>query len=75
MGAVLMGIGFLIGAINLFVTAGHFFSNDQAFLGVVIFLVPPTELVLPWIASKTLGIVSLVSLAFFVVGSLVSKED
>jgi hypothetical protein len=75
MGAVLMGIGFLIGAINLFVTAGYFFSNDQAFLGVIIFLVPPTELVLPWVASNTLGIVSLVSLAFFVVGSLVSKED
>lgn len=75
MGAVLMGIGFLIGAINLFVTAGHFFSNDQAFLGVVIFLVPPLELVLPWVASNTLGIVSLVSLAFFIVGSLLSNED
>jgi hypothetical protein len=75
MGPVLMGIGFLIGGINLFVTAGYFFSNDQAFLGVVMLLVPPAELVLPWVANTTLGIVSVVSIVFLLAGSALSKDD
>jgi hypothetical protein len=75
MGSVLIGIGFLVGGINLFVTAGYFFSNDQAFLGVVMLLVPPAEFVLPWVANTTLGVLSLVSIILPLAGAALSKGD
>jgi hypothetical protein len=75
MGKLIMILGFIIGGVNYLVTAGYFFSNDQAFLGLIQLLVPPAELVLPWVASSTLGIASLVSMAFIIIGAAISKDD
>jgi hypothetical protein len=65
-------IGLAIGGINYFLTAGYFFSNDQTGLGLVQLLVPPAELVLPWVASPTLGLISLVSLVMMIAGAATS---
>ena len=75
MGKSLMALGFIIGGINYFVTAGYFFSNDQALLGVIQLMVPPAEFVLPWVASTTLGIVSAISMACLFIGAALSKDD
>lgn len=65
---VLANLGIAIGGVNYLLTAGYFFSNEQTGLGLIQLLVPPAELVLPWVASPTLGIISLVSLVMMVIG-------
>lgn len=61
-------LGIAIGGVNYLLTAGYFFSNGQTGLGLIQLLVPPAELVLPWVASPTLGLISLVSLVMMVIG-------
>ena len=75
MGKVFFTLGFAIGAINYFVTAGYFFSNDEALLGLIQLFVPPAEVIMPWVANKTLGIVSLISLGLCLVGAVSMKEE
>ena len=75
MGKLIMIVGFIIGGVNYLVTAGYFFSNDQAFLGLIQLLVPPAELVLPWVASTTLGIASVISMSCIVIGAALTKDD
>ena len=67
-------LGLAIGGINYLLTAGYFFSNDQTGLGLIQLLVPPAELVLPWVASPTLGIISLVSLGLMIIGAATSDR-
>lgn len=74
MGKKLVIVGFIIGALNYLVTAGYFFSDGRVLLGLILLLVPPSELVLPWVASTTLGIVSAVGLLFMIVGVALSSE-
>ena len=73
MGKPLANLGFIIGGINYLLTAGFFFSNEKTLLGLIQLLVPPAELVLPWVASPTLGIISAVSLVMIVTGTATSK--
>ena len=75
MGKIIMHSGFIVGFINVLVTAGYFFSNDQAMLGVIQLMVPPAEIVLPWVASTTLGIVSAISTACIFIGAALTKDD
>ena len=72
-GKSLMNLGLLVGGVNYLLTAGYFFSNDKTMLGVIQLVVPPAEVVLPWVASPTLGIISAVSIAMCLVGSATSK--
>lgn len=74
MGSLLVMLGVVLGGLNYLVTAGYFFSNGETGLGLIQLLVPPAELVLPWVASPTLGVVSLVSLLMMVVGSAISRN-
>lgn len=73
MGKPLANLGFIIGGINYLLTAGFFFSNEKKLLGLIQLLVPPAELVLPWVASSTLGIISAVSLAMIVIGTTTAR--
>jgi len=66
--------GFVLGGVNYLLTAFYFFSNGQTGLGLIQLLIPPAELVLPWVASPVLGIISLVSLAMFAVGGFLSER-
>jgi hypothetical protein len=73
MGETLMTLGLVIGGINYLVTAGYFFSNNDALLGLIQLFVPPAEVIMPWIASPTLGIVSLISLGMMLGGAALKK--
>lgn len=63
-------LGLTIGGFNYLFTAGYFFSNGKSGLGLIQLLVPPAELVLPWLAHPVLGFVSLVSVGLLLAGSL-----
>lgn len=73
MGETLMTLGLVIGGINYLVTAGYFFSNNDALLGLIQLFVPPAEVIMPWIASPTLGTVSLISLGMMLGGAALKK--
>jgi|694.fasta_scaffold67347_1 hypothetical protein len=74
MGMLLIALGYVIGGLNYLFTSFYFFSNDENFLGFIQLVVPPAELVLPWVASPTLGVISLVSLVLIISGSAISKD-
>jgi hypothetical protein len=71
---VLANLGLALGGLNYLVTTGFFFSNGQTGLGLIQLLVPPAELVLPWLASPTLGVISLISLAMVIIGAWSSAQ-
>jgi hypothetical protein len=73
MSETLMTLGLVIGGINYLVTAGYFFSNNDALLGLIQLFVPPAEVIMPWVASPTLGIVSLVSLGMMLGGAALKE--
>lgn len=64
-----MIIGLVLGGFNYLLTAVAFFSHGDTLLGLIQLVVIPAELVLPWVVSPTLGLVSLVSLGLIVAGS------
>lgn len=68
-GTGLMGLGYVVGGINYLVTALVFFANGDTALGLIQLVIPPAELILPWLASPVLGLVSLASLGLIIVGA------
>ena len=76
MGYVLIVVGVGLGALVYLVTAGVFFARGDDGLGLIQLLVPPAELVLPWIISTRLGVLSLVSLGLTLMGAwMQSRHD
>lgn len=69
-GGLLMGIGFVVGGITWIVTTAIFFSDGNNFLGLVSLLIPPSEIVLPWVISPTLGFASLASTGCLIIGAV-----
>ena len=77
LGGVVNGLvtaGLFVGGVNYLLTAGYFFSNGQTGLGLIQLLIPPAELVLPWVASPVLGVISLVSIVMISVGGFLSEK-
>lgn len=70
-----MGIGFVIGGITWIVTTAIFFSDGNNFLGLVSLLIPPSEVVLPWVISPTLGFASLTSMGCLIIGAVFSEKS
>jgi hypothetical protein len=70
----MMLAGIVIGGLNYLLTAFVFFSRGDTLLGLIQLIVIPAELVLPWVAHPTLGIVSLVSVVLMVSGSSLSND-
>lgn len=68
-GTGLVGLGYVVGGINYLVTALVFFANGDTALGLIQLVIPPAELILPWLASPVLGLVSLASLGLIIVGA------
>lgn len=68
-GTGLMGLGYVLGGINYLVTALVFFANGDTALGLIQLVIPPAEVILPWLASPVLGLVSLASLGLIIVGA------
>jgi len=67
-------VGFVLGGINYLLTAGYFFSNGQTGLGLIQLLIPPAELILPWVASPVLGMISLASIVMISIGGFLSER-
>ena len=68
-GRSLLGLGFLAGGAIWIASTAHFFGEGNNFLGLVSLLVPPSEIILPWLISREFGIVSLVSTGLLVTGA------
>lgn len=64
-----MVLGVILGALVYLVTAGVFFARGDDGLGLIQLLIPPAELVLPWLASTRLGALSLVSTGLLLLGA------
>ena len=67
-------LGLFLGGANYLLTAGYFFSNGQTGLGLIQLLIPPAELILPWVASPVLGIISLTSIVMISIGGYLSEK-
>ena len=67
-GGTLIGLGLLAGGAIWIATTVHFFGEGNNFLGLVSLLVPPSEIVLPWLVSREFGIASLVSTGLLILG-------
>lgn len=72
-GGLLSTLGWVIGGINYLATAGWFFANDQVALGFIQLVVPPAELVLPWLAGTAFGVASAASFGLLLLGGAVSE--
>ena len=73
-GKLFVGAGLLLSLITWVATLGTFFSEGDTALGLILLLIPPSEIVLPWVASTTLGAMSAVGAALFFVGGAMSKD-
>ena len=74
-GSGLMGLGYVIGGLNYLLTALVFFANGDTALGLIQLVIPPAELILPWLAAPVLGLVSLASLGLLIVGANRGSKD
>ena len=74
MGAVIMWLGVLaMFAVWLFTTY-VFFATGEIVLALISLLIPPADLVLPFLISPTLGFIELGSVAVAFVGSALSRD-
>ncbi len=69
MGGTMIVAGYVLGGLNYLITSLVFFSRGDTLLGLIQLVIPPAELVLPWVAHPTLGVISLVSLGLIIAGS------
>lgn len=69
-----MTLGFIASGIDYLLTAFVFFSRGDNLLGFIQLVVPPAELVLPWVADTTLGVISLASFALILLGASLTEE-
>lgn len=69
-GKTLLAVGFIVGGLTWLATTAYFFQNDENFLGLISLLVPPSEIVLPWVVSIELGIISVASTTCLIVGAV-----
>lgn len=68
-GIVMVTVGSL-GSLGAWIAAtAHFFRSGNNFLGFVSLFVPPAELVLAWVASNQLGLISIGSIVCVMIGA------
>ncbi len=76
MGKILMGLGVVGGVVVWLLTCIAFFSNGDTVLGLIALLVPPADIVLPFLISPQLGLIGLGSIALFWIGGAMGmKKD
>jgi hypothetical protein len=75
MGSLLIGIGSIAGIGVWLLTCLTFFSNGDTFLGLIALLVPPADLVLPFLISPQLGLLGLGSVVLSWLGFLMKKNS
>ena len=74
-GVVLMLAGFALSALIYFATSAVFFSRGDNFLGLIQLVVPPSEVILPWLVSRRLGSLSVVGTLMMIGGSALVKDN
>lgn len=74
-GLMLARIGWAISAINYFLTAIALFNQDKKGLALIQLLLPPAELVLPWVASTFLGLMSATGCGLVLLGLAIGATD
>lgn len=68
----LVRAGWTIGFINYLLTAMTLFNQGRKSLALIQLLVPPAELILPWVASPVLGLISATGAGLVILGFLIS---
>jgi len=69
-GKTLFVVGAITSGVTWLATTVYFFANGYNFLGLVSLLIPPSELVLPWLVSTEFGIFSIAGVACCLVGAI-----
>ena len=66
-------IYWLAGAVVYFGTSAYFFADGRVFLGLIMLLVPPAGVILPWFAATWLGVVSVVGIVALVIAGKIDR--
>lgn len=64
--------GWAIGFLNYLVTAMTLFNQGKKPLALIQILFPPAELVLPWVASPILGVISATGAGLVIMAMMVA---
>lgn len=67
-GNIFVGVGFLGSAAVWLLTTLHFFSTGQTLLGLIALVIPPADLVLPFLVSPIWGFAGLGAVAVLFTG-------
>lgn len=70
--ATLARTGWGIGFINYLLTAMTLFNQGKKPLALIQILFPPAELILPWVASPILGVISATGAGLVILAMLVA---
>lgn len=73
LGMFIAGIGYVAGGAIWLYTAFWFFADGQTLLGVIALVIPPADLVLPFLISPTLGLLALGTVALMFIGSAIGS--
>lgn len=74
MGTFLMGVG-ILGMFGVWIyTTFVFFATGQMFFALLSLVVPPADIVLPFLISPELGSLGLGAMAVAFVGSMLTKD-
>lgn len=74
MGSILIGLGSIGGIAVWLLTCLAFFGNGDTFLGLIALLVPPADLILPFLISPQLGFLGIGSVVVFWMGMALKKN-
>lgn len=74
LGGLLIAVGIIAGGVIWLYTAYYFFATGQTGLGLIALLIPPADLVLPFLISPALGIASIASVGVLFVGSAIKGD-
>ena len=74
MGTLIFGIGALASGAVWILTTVIFFQTGETFLALLSLLVPPAEVVLPFLISWQLGVAGLASTAVMLLGVALKRD-
>lgn len=74
MGKFLMILGFVAEGLIWIYTTVVFFASGDALLGIISLVIPPAALVLPFLISVQLGLISLACTAVMFVGAAIDRD-
>lgn len=73
-GGLLLGVGIIGGGIIWLYTAFYFFATGQTGLALIALLIPPADIVLPFLITPALGVAGIVSVGLMIGGSAIKGD-